>query len=178
MSKKVGLIIGAIIIVAALVGLYIVYSGQAGEREEWQEKLDRTETLLPTLTTQKRTMEDQLTQAQSSLNTSLAQFPRLVKSIEYDDDLFAIADASKVDITRLTASLPTDRKIGAVTYSVSTFALDVSGDIADILDFINAISTGDDFQLPWSAEVTGITITIGDEETTATINLNIYGYKG
>ena len=48
----------------------------------------------------------------------------------------------------------------------------------DILDFINAIRTGDGFKLPWSAEVKSVSIDFGDEGAVATINVDIYGYKG
>jgi len=175
LSRKVGLIVGAVILVAALVSLYIIYSGQAGERGDLQDRLSEAQTRLPTLTKQKQDLEDQLAQAESLLDTSEAQFPESVESIEYDDDLFEIADDCNVDITKITASPPSGRTVGAVTYSVSSFVIGVSGSAENILTFINAVRTGDGFQLPWSAEVTSINI---DVAGSATINVNIYGYKG
>jgi len=173
LTKKVWLILGAVILIAALVGLYIIYFRQAEELGDLNERLETAETRLPGLTATKEELEDRLAQATSELNKSQAEFPESVESIEYDDDLFEIADDCNVHITRLSASTPTNKKVGAVTYSVSSFTVVVKGTIDDILNFIYSIRTGDDFQLPWSAEVTGVSIS----GATATISLNIYGYK-
>jgi hypothetical protein len=176
-SKKVWLIIGGIILIVALVGLYTVYSGQAQERGNLNERLSEAQkTRLPTLTKQKQDLENQLASAQSLLEASQAQFPESVESIEYDDDLFEIAADCNVDISKITASPPTSRTVGAVTYPVSSFVMDVSGSVDDILTFINAVRTGEDFQLPWSAEVMSINIDVAG--SAATITVNIYGYKG
>jgi len=172
-GKKVWIIVGIGIFAIVLGILFTVYFQQVGEREELNDRLEAAEALLPGLEAVREELEDQLAQATSLLNKNQAEFPESVESIEYDDDLFEIADDCNVDITRLTASPPTSTKVGTVTYSISSFTVVVSGDIDDILDFIYAIRTGDDFQLPWSAAVTGASIASG----TATINLNIYGYQ-
>ena len=70
LSKKVWLIVVVVIIVAALGVLFSIYSGQARERGDLQDRLSRAQTLLPTLITQRDSMEDQLAQAQSSLDSS------------------------------------------------------------------------------------------------------------
>jgi Tfp pilus assembly protein PilO len=175
LSRKVLLIIEAVILVAALAGLYVVYSRQAGERDALNDRLSVAQTFLSALTTNEQNLEDQLAHAQSSIDAAQAQFPQSVESIEYDNDLFAIADDCNVDITSITASPPTNKKVGAVTYSVSPFVVAVKGSTDNILDFIYAIRTGKDFQLPWSAEVTSVSM---DVAGSATISLNIYGYKG
>ena len=190
-SRKVWLILGAVILVAALVSLYMVYSGQAGEREELNARLSRAQTLLPGLTANKNELESQLAQAQSSLNTNQAQFPQVLESIEYGEDffkiaygenLYAMAGGCGVDLTKLTASQPADKKVGTVTYSVSSFVVVVEGNIDNILKFIDAIGTGIDydltwnFQLPWSVDVKSVNIDVANSK--ATISLDIYGYKG
>jgi hypothetical protein len=174
-TRKVWLIVEIAILVIALVSLYVVHSRQVGEREELNGSLLRTQALLPTLGDSRKAAEDQLAAAQSSLNAKKAQFPESVQSIEYDDDLFEIADDYNVDITSITASPPTGTTVGVITYSVSTFTVVVSGAVDDILDFINALTIGEGFQLPWSAEVTSVNT---DAVSSATIKLNIYGYKG
>lgn len=178
-SKKVWLIIGIAIFAIVLAVLFSIYSGLAGEREQLENNLSVAQALLPTLTAQKGDMEDQLAQAQSLLDRSRAKFPESVKSIEYGEDLFELADDCDVEITKLTASMPTDA--GDATYSVSSFAVAVKGDVSDILDFVDALRADVDFQLPWSAEVTAVKINYAGEEGTAgtaTIKLNIYAYKG
>jgi Ca2+/Na+ antiporter len=176
-SKKVWLIVGIAIFVIVLVVLFLMYSRQAGEREQLENDLVVAQALLPQLTAQKEDLEDQLAQAKSLLDRSRAEFPESVECIEYGEDLFEIADDCDVEITKLTASKPTNKKVGAVTYSVSSFTITVTGDTDDILDFVDALRVGEDFQLPWSADLTAVKINYGGEGT-ATINLNIYAYKG
>ena len=172
-SKKVWIIVGIAIFAIVLGILYSIYFREAGEREQWSDRLQQAEAILPGLTAARDELEDRLAQATSLLNTNQAEFPESVESIEYGEDLFEIADDCNLDLVELYPTMPTSTKVGTVTYSVSSFVVVVSGDTDDILDFIYAIRTGDDFQLPWSADLTVVSIS----GTKATINLNIYGYK-
>ena len=191
LSKKVGLIVGIVILAVVLGILFTIYSGQAREREDLQGRVSRADTLLPTLINQRDSLEKELAQAESSLDTSREEFPEVVESIEYGEDFFKIAYGRNlylmaggcgVELTRLTASNPIDKKVGTVTYSVSSFGVVVEGNTDNILKFIDAIGTGIDydlswsFQLPWSVDVKGINIEVNKSK--ATISLDIYGYKG
>lgn len=191
LSKKVGLIVGIAVIVIVLGILFSIYSGQARERGDLQDRLSRDQTLLPTLIKQRDSLEDQLTQAQSSFDSSQAKFPESIESIEYGEDFFKIAYGQKlstmaggcgVELTRLTTSNPINKKVGTVTYSISSFVVVVEGNTDNILKFIDAIGTGIDydlswsFQLPWSVDVKDINIEVNKSK--ATISLDIYGYKG
>jgi len=178
LRNKIWLIVVVIIIAVILGILFSMYSEQVKERNALSDRLSRAQTLLPGLVSNRQKLEDRLTQAESSLAKSQAEFAQSVDSIEYDDDLFKIANDCNVDITKLTSSKPTDKKIGTVTYSVSTFVVVVTGNIGDILEFLYAIRTGDDFQLPWSADVNNVKMDVEGGGATATINLDIYGYKG
>ena len=175
LSKKVWLIVVVVIFAVAIGILFSIYSGQNGERAQLNDRLSGAQTLLSGLTNNREAKEDELTQAESLLEAGQAQFPESVESIEYGDDLFEIADDCNVGLTKLTASKPTNKTVGPVTYSVSSFVVVVQGSIDDILDFIYAIRTGDDFQLPWSAEVTSVKTNVSSGS--ATVNLIIYGYK-
>ena len=178
LSKTVWLVVVIVIFAIVLGILFSIYSGQAGERKQLKDTLNNAQTLLPGLIDNKEELENQLAQAESLLDRSQAEFPESVDSIEYDDDLFKIADDSNVDITRLTSTKPANTKVGAVTYSISAYVVVVKGNVEDILDFIYTIRTGDDFQLPWSADVKDIKMAIAGGGSTATISLNIYGYRG
>jgi len=171
-SRKVWLILGAVIIVAALVSLYVIYSHQAGERNDLNAKLSRAQTLLPGLTTQKQDLENQLAQAESSLEPNKAKFPESVESIEYGEYLFEIADDCNVNLASLSFPKPTYRTIGAVTYSVVSLSLPVSGALTDIFNFIDTLRTDERFA---SADIKSVTT---DVAGSATITLDIYGYKG
>ena len=174
-SKKVWLIIGIAIFAVVLAILFSTYSRQAGEREQLEKRLENAQFLLPPLTAQKEDLEDQLAQAQSLLDSSRSKFPESVESIEYGEDLFEIADDCNVGITRLTAKKPTS----SAPYTVSSFTVAVNGDMSDILDFVDALRAGVDFQLPWSADVTAVKISYAGEDAagTASISLNIYAYR-
>jgi len=171
-GRKVWLILGAVIIVAALVILFTNYSRQAAERDDLNARLSGAQTLLPILANQKTDLENQLAQAESSLNANKAKFPELIESIEYGEYLFEIAGKSSVDLTSLTFPKPTYQTIGAVTYSFVSLQLPVSGTPDNIFDFIEALMADERFA---SAEVTSATLGLSGS---ATITLNIYGYNG
>jgi hypothetical protein len=171
-SKKVWLIIGIAIFVIALVSLVRIYTQQVKEQEQLRSSLAGQQALLRTLTTDETDLENQLAQAESSLNANKAKFPESVESIEYGEYLFEIADECNVDLNSLTFPKPTARTIGAVTYSVVSLTLPVSGELDNIFDFIEALRTDERFT---SAEVTAVNINVAGS---AIINLNIYGYKG
>ena len=188
LSKKVWLVVVIVIFAVALGILFSIYSGQAGERAQLTDRMSNAQTLLPSLVANREKLEDQLTQAESLLDESQAKFPEVLRSIEYGEDffkvaygqnLYSMASGCGVELTSLTASKPSNKKVGTVTYSVSSFAVVVKGNIDDTLDFIDAIGTGIDyelswsFQLPWSVNVKSVSMSSGG----ATINLDIYGYK-
>jgi type II secretory pathway pseudopilin PulG len=176
-NKKVLLIIGIAVFVIILVSLFRTYSQQIKEQEELRTNLAAQQTVLRNLTNSKKDLEDKLDAAQSLLDTSQAQFSESLESIEYGEDLFEIADDCNLELTTLQPSIPGTKTAGAVTYSVVTFTVKVGGEMDDILDFIYAIRTGDDFNLPWSAELKSLSMECG-EETAATMTLEVYGYKG
>ena len=192
-DKKVLLIVGIAIFVIALVSLIRIYSQQVREQEQLSASLAAQQAFLRKLTTDKEDLENKLNAAESLLDTSKAKFPQALESIEYGEDFFKIAygqnlysmaDGCGVQLTALTASQPTAKTAGAVTYSVSSFAVKVEGDMDDILKFIDAIGTSIDyklpwsFQLPWSVDVKSVSMEISEEGVQATITLDIYGYKG
>src|SRR3972149_12256634 len=172
-NKKVWLIIGIAVFAIILVSLVRTYSQQVKEQEELRTNLAAQQTLLRTLTTSKEDLENKLDAAQSLFNTSQAQFSESLESIEYGEDLFKIADDCNLELTALSPSIPGTKTAGAVTYSVVSCAVKVGGDVDDILDFIYAIRTGDDFTLPWSAEVKSVSMEISEEGATATMTLEI-----
>ena len=174
-SKKALLIIGIFVFAIVLGFLISTYVQQAEDRAKVEAELAAQQAIATNLAADREDWEDKLAQAQSLLATSKAKFPNSVDSIEYDDDLFEIADDCNLDLTSLSMSKPTSKNIGAVTYSVAPCLVQVKGNVDDILDFLYAIRTGDDFNLPWSAYVKEVRINFG-VQTLATISLDIYAY--
>jgi hypothetical protein len=171
LSNKIGVIAGAIIIIAALVSLYMIYSGQATEREGLTERLDIAQARLPVLTAQKNELEDQLAQAQSSLDASRTKFPQAIESIEYGEYIFELAERCNLQLSSLNFPRPASRTEGSVTYSVVSLSLPVSGALEDIFRFIDLIRTDSRFA---STPVNSVNLAGGG----ATIAVDIYGYKG
>jgi hypothetical protein len=173
LSKRALLIVITVIIVIALASLFTIYFRQAGERDQLNDRLDRARTLLPGLAANKESLEDQLIQAQSLLDTHRIKFPKSVESIEYGEYIFEIADRCNVKLSFLSFPKPTSTKIGGVTYSVASLSLPVSGTVADIFKFINTIKTDDRFA---STQVNSVNLNVGGGA--ATISVDIYSYKG
>ena len=171
-GRKALLVLGAVVIVAAVVVVGVFYSRQAGDRAALNDRLDRAQVLLPGLTKSKSDLEDQLASAQSSLEESQVKFPESVESIEYGEYLFEIADDCNVKLDTLSFPRPAVRTVGAVTYSIVSLSLPVSGSLENIFKFIDTIRTDDRFA---STQVKSINWNVGGS---ATINVDIYGYQG
>jgi type II secretory pathway pseudopilin PulG len=171
-SSRVGLIVIIVVIVAALVGLYTaVYSRQAAERGQLNERLDAAETHIPVLSAQKSDLESQLAQAQSSLNSSQTKFPAAIESIEYGEYIFELAKKCNLQLASLSFPRPAARAVGSVTYSVVSLSLPVSGTLENIFKFIDLIKTDPHFA---STSVNSVNLAVGGGS--ATIAVDIYGY--
>ena len=171
LSKTGWLILGIGIFVIALVSLYMLYSRQGDEQEQLNDSLLVAQATLPRVVSEKEDwqrqltqlgsqltqQESQLAQATSLLDTTQASFPESVESIEYDEELFRIADNWDLEITTLTASEPGNEEVEDITFSVTSFTADVKGEVANILGFINTIVTSEDFTSA-TAELVNINI--------------------
>jgi len=171
-GRKALLVLGAVAIVAAIVVVGMFYFRQAGERAALNDRLDNAQTLLTGLTRSKSDLEGQLASAQSSLDESSAKFPESVESIEYGEYLFEIADDCNVALETLVFPRPGSSAVGGVTCSVVSLSLPVTGTLENIFKFIDTIRTDDRFA---STQIKSIGMKIGGS---ATINVDIYGYKG
>jgi len=170
-NSRVGLIVIVVVIVAALAGLYTVYSRQAAERNQLTEQLDRARTLLPGLAANKENLEDQLAQAQSQLETSQTKFPAAIESIEYGEYIFGLAKKCNLQLATLNFPRPAGRTVGSVTYSVVSLSLPVSGSLDNIFKFIDMIKTDPNLA---STQVNSVNLNVGGGG--ATIAVDIYGY--
>ena len=166
LSKIAWLILGIGIFAIALGGLYFLYSREGdqqeqlndslsvaqatlltlvSEKEDWESQLTQQESQLTQQESQLTQRESQLVQATSLLDTTQASFPSSVESIEYDELLFNFAHGYNLRITELIASEPGNEEVEDITYSVTSFTVEMEGEVADILGFINAIVTSEDF---------------------------------
>jgi len=211
LGKTAWIILVTGIFVIASASLYWLYLQEEPKQEELNAQLSAVQAQLPNLAEQRASLEstlteleDNLAQATSQLKTAKAAFPALVESIEVDELLFGIADDWGLKITSLTASEPSDLEVEVevemedievedVTYLVTSFAMDVKGEVTDILNFIHTIVNHRDFDTA-TVELVNIVVPepISEEEKeglteeeieekempSATIKLVIYSYKG
>lgn len=176
LSKKVWLVAGIAILAVVLGYLFMTYSQLVTEHRQLEGRLTvAQEDRLPGLTTEKGTLESQRVSATSTLASARARFPQAVESIEYGEHIFEIVRECNLTLTSLSFPRPSDRKEGAVTYSVVSLALPVSGKVADIFAFIQVIRTDERFA---STEVRQISMSIEGGTASATISVDIYGYRG
>jgi type II secretory pathway pseudopilin PulG len=159
-SKKVGLIIGAVIIVALLCVVFTIYFQQVRDRQDLNERLNSATVLSAQLTTQKGDLEDELAQAESLLNTSQAQYPQEVHSIEYGEHIFEIIEDCNLTLGSLSFPGPSSTQV--------SLSLPVSGTVTDIFEFIDTINTDDRFA---STRVNSVDLR---GEGGATISITIY----
>jgi len=214
-GKTAQLILAIGIVAIAVIFLYRMNLQKGEEYEQLNTQLETAQQLLPKLTSEKEALEGrlnrlqvELAQAQASLSEGKAKFPREIDGIDYSEQLFRMAKDRDLEVIRFTGSAPSTQSVEDVTYTVTSFHLEVWGEVADILDFVNTIATGDDFT---TATVELVTITVpepltsqekaaqaGQEETeaeaeaeaeaedeeenpdspSAVINVNIYSYEG
>jgi hypothetical protein len=205
-GKTAQLILAIGIFAIAIIFLYRMNQERAAEYEELNTQLATAQTLLPQIVSDGEELEirlnqlnNELNQAKSALIRGKASFPRLLDSIRYDELLFQMAGDRDLEMMKLTTSEPAEKSVEDVNFTVTTFDMTVKGTVADILDFVNAIASGDDFT---AATVEIVTITVpepvtqqekeglveqeeveGEEEEglgapAADIELNIYNYRG
>jgi hypothetical protein len=192
LSKTAKLILGIGVFIIAVGVLGWVYLEQRGEQQRLDDSLALAQATLPTVTSQREGLENQLTEVDTELvevvlllDETKASFPESVESIEYDEALFDIADDCNLDITSVTASEPSDTEVESITYSIASFTVEVKGTVAHILNFIETIATSDFSPGETSfvnADIESVSMSIPEPDEggqpSATINLIIYGYEG
>ena len=206
LSRTALLVLGIGIFILAFAILYTISSGQSGERERLSNSLTAAQALLPKLVAEREDLAGQLAQwegkaaeATSLLNKSEARFPKSAESVDYDETLFEIADGCGLQVIGLTASEPRNKKVEDITYTITTFRVQVRSaesppgtidkfeayidkTVANMLNFIKAIATSTEFNvgtielvdmdnLEPPEEVVG-----GEEGPEATIQFIIYGF--
>ncbi len=212
LSRTAWLILVIGVFVIAFAGLYMIYLREQRAQVPLNEALAVAQTILPKLTAETTNlenavteMEDRLAQAKSQLQTAKAVFPtRRVESIEVDEVLFGIAFSWDLEITNLTATEPGDQTVPVeveaedievedIDFTITTFTVQVKGEVADILDFIHSIVNHQDFDSA-TVELVNIVVpeplTLAEKEgkteeeieeaeiPSATLTLTIYNYLG
>ena len=203
-GKVAQLVLAIGIFAIAFVFLYRMNQGRAAEHEQLSTQLETVQQLLPQLVSESEDLESRLNQlqaemdqAKASLSEGKARFPISIDGIRYDELLCQMAHDRDLEVMRLTTSEPAEQNVEDVTYTVTSFDLEVIGQVADILDFVNAIAISENFT---TATVELVDIRVPDpltmqekealadqeqeeeeeepEAPSAFIEVDIYSYKG
>ena len=146
-------LIGLVIVVIAVCGyLLTANSSQTKKQTQLKDTLNQSQVIYANGLAQKAALETTATTLASQLASAqalLAQstFRSSAQSIEYDEKLYSIANASNVNITSLTSGSPSTVTVQNTTYKVTTFNLAVAGltpdtifkNGADDISYINSV---------------------------------------
>jgi hypothetical protein len=185
--SKIGLwILGIGIFVIASVVMVALHASKSGDAKQLEDNLEVTQGILAALvsdredlTIQLDQMENDLEAAETAYLQSQARFPETVASIEYDEEIFSIADDNNLEVMSLLASEPRENKANEITFANTSFDVEVRGTVSHILNFIDDVVNGGYFE---AADVDMVTMEVPrpeqDEQPTAFIKIIIYSYEG
>jgi len=185
-SKTAWLILGIGFFVIASAVLVMFFLRLSGDAEQMEENLSVSQVLLTKLTSdrgelhgQLLQLENQLDEAEVAYSQSKANFPQAVMSIEYDEELFLIADDCDLEVMSLIASEPRESEVEEISFDNTAFEVEVRGSVSNILSFINNVATDVYFN---SATVELVNMEVPEpyegKQPLATIEIIIYSYEG
>jgi hypothetical protein len=131
------LLVGIFLII--LIPLILIQNQQKLEQTQYQEQVAMLQKILSTPYTQAATLEDQIRQADASLNLTRDKFPTIYYSREALNELFKIADSNGVDIVKAASTIGQvviTQGTVKTTYPSLQCNLTVDGDSAKIQNFI------------------------------------------
>jgi acetolactate synthase small subunit len=164
--------IGVFLII--LIPLIIIYNQQKLDQAGYEQEILLLKRILSTPYTQAATLEDEIRKAEASLNIVKNKYPTVYLAKESLNDLFKIADANDVDITRATTSISentiTDDASINITYPSMLCNLEIEGDSARFQNFLSDIKKLETCRI--NAVIVNMA-TDENEEDKAILNLNI-----
>ncbi|MFC1865441.1 hypothetical protein ACFLYB_01845 [Chloroflexota bacterium] len=180
LSRKTWLILIIAIFVIGAIVLYMLYQGQADKRQEARDELRSAQDMEPMLLAQKRALDAELIEKENelakwedilieleeravkleiTLSQKIEAFPVSAESIEYDEKLFLFSHDHNIEMNLVTASEQVSEQIDDVTYETASFSIQIDGEVADILAFINTMVIDVDFR---TAVIQPVNIVIPD----------------
>lgn len=167
-SNVVWTVIGLFLVVAAVV-IFVMWNNAVDSRDQTQTELDMTRSLYNIAVIQKADIKDQIPQVELTitqeqariaalqadkekagvnLEQAQARFPETAASIEYSEYLLKMARDSHVTLLSIESGEP--EKAGISTkediFYGTAFTVNLTGKVADILAFIDAVVQDDRFK--------------------------------
>jgi hypothetical protein len=131
------LLIGVFLII--LIPLILIQNQQKLERNEYEQQIAMLQKILATPYTQAATLQDEISQAETTLNVVKNKFPTEYYAKEALNEMFDIADSDGVDIIKAESSI-VDLTIVEdaiqTTYPSLLCDLSLEGDSAKIQNFL------------------------------------------
>jgi len=156
-----------VLVLAAAVVLYIMYANKLDEREQALNNKAQAELLIPVREGQQADLDEELAgleqeevklnqrleelnitleNANSALAESQDRLRLAVESIEYGEQLFALAESTGVEIACIVAGEGDSENISGITYEFTDMQLVVEGLESEILAFIDAVASHESFK--------------------------------
>ncbi|MDD4230771.1 MAG: hypothetical protein PHG45_05260 [Dehalococcoidales bacterium] len=161
LSSRTWVILLFVLILAGAVVLYMMYNNKLDERERALDSKAQAELFIPALESQKAGLEEELAgleqeyaelnqrleelnitleSASNTLAESQNRLRLVVESIEYGEQLFALAESTGVEITSIVVSDPGTGRISGINYDITGMHMEISGLEAEILAFIDSVA--------------------------------------
>lgn len=175
LSKKTGLVVVAGVLIIALAGLFMTYSGRADEQRELNERLTKAQLSLSgirleQLSAQQAELEKQLSQATLQFEAAKSPFAELAGSTTAINTFLKVAKANGVAVTEIKSPGPAEATLEGLAYWVTPLTAKVKGDLPKLVRFLIELN---------GSLTTGVinSVTTG-ENASAEIQLVIYSYRG
>lgn len=145
------LVLGILLIL--FVALFMVWQGQVKAQENLKKELTSARTILAKPSPPKLTdLEAKIRAAEAELRATEALFPPLEQSLDITDNLFKLAKQSQLEVVGMSTAI-IKKKIDKVDYQVIHLELELEGQIASMVGFIDKLKT----ELP-TAEIVSVSL--------------------
>jgi hypothetical protein len=142
-SKITWIILGVVILIAAVGLLYMAYNKQLQQQDQYKSQISANQASVASLVTQQQKIQSQLTtlqadiekkkQAVDAANQALAAARsawtdnNTVETIEYEEKLFSLADGWKLAVSVTTGSEENAQPVQLVNFLTTEFTVTVTG---------------------------------------------------
>jgi hypothetical protein len=145
LSKTSWLVIIIGVFIILLAGLGIIRSNQVQEQNNLKDTLGLTQLKLQTIQLEQfpqrqEELEKQLSQTMAESESARSVLSQPIGSIMVSALLFDLAEANSVNITEVSSAGMTDSNLEGVPCLALSFGADVTGEVANLVNFITSLN--------------------------------------
>jgi hypothetical protein len=222
LSKITIVILGVVVLGVAAGLLYMQYAKQQDEQAQLRTKIAANQATVSRLAAEGENWQAQLTRLQGqiaqkkeavttanmSLTAARAEWPKDAQSIEYDEDIFGLADGWNLVVSAVTAGEPAAKPVQGIGFTNTAFTVVVTGKpitegfdetqeyedhvyqvVGNILGFVNTLTKDANFN---HAGIDSVSLSVPPmlpleqivaqgtkvAQPSASITVTVYTYKG